>query len=121
MGTIDRCDYTREQVVAKVKAKESLRGLDLRNLVLTNLDLRYVDFTRAYIHGVNFTSSDLRGANFTDAYLYHANLGNSCFGDCIFTNANLTCVNFFGATGDLKSLEDGQLTGAIMPDGSKHV
>lgn len=121
---------------------------DLRGTQLNGTELDGTNFDGALLNGANLNGASLRGASFhgtdTDlsgANLSKANLSGAILNDANLTGVNLTGVNLTGArligaklTGanlsDAKltgaavtkeQLDQAQsLTGAIMPDGSKH-
>ena len=59
-------------------------------------------------------------SNFEDAKLSGAKFINSKLKGAKFKNAFMIGADFTGAEVDIKELEKGVLTNAIMPDGSKH-
>ena len=85
----------------KIKTGSRLcNGFDLSNANLSNLNLQ-----EAHLEGANLTGANLFRTNLAHAHLKGANL----------YKANLKDANLNGT--DMTSV---RLTGAIMPDGTKH-
>ena len=63
---------TRDEVLKKVKTKESLQRADLQGLDLSNAELEGADFRRADLTGANLEGARLRGANLRNASLGEA-------------------------------------------------
>jgi hypothetical protein len=86
---------SREQVVAKVAAGESLRGaslagIDLSECGLKNADLRGADLTGTDLTGADLTGSDLRGAKMQETQISSTKLVNADL-----RNADLRKANFY--------------------------
>ena len=62
-------DFTREEVVAKIDAGESLEKANLQGI-----DLRRAGLSEANLRGANLREADLRGADLIGADLREANL-----------------------------------------------
>jgi len=92
-------------------SKQNLSGVSLCSVSLNSANLSEADLTSTNLCGANLTYANLIGANLTSADLRGTNL----------TGANLQAANLKGAnlTG-VQSLQYAKLTGAIMPDGTKH-
>jgi hypothetical protein len=80
--------------------KCNLASLDLSGYRLAGVDLTGCDLSRADLSGTDLTDADLGSANLAEANLSGADL----------TGADLTGAD----------LREAKLTGATMPDGSKH-
>ena len=61
---MDMPDFTREEVIAKVAAEESLEGANLRGANLTWTDLRAANLVDANLSGANLSRADLSGARY---------------------------------------------------------
>ena len=89
-------EFTREEILAKVAAKESLKGADLRG-------------------------ADLRFANLRDADLSYANLGGANLSGAILPGAKLESADLRGARYSLNTTWpdgfDPQAAGAVLVDG----
>jgi uncharacterized protein YjbI with pentapeptide repeats len=128
---------TREDVVARHQAGESLARLGLAGLDLSELDLAGADLTGADCKGVVFTDANLAGvrcdqailqeADFSGANLEGASItaaicmgavftGARChgahFGKSILSEADLSGVDLAGTTLDMALLEKTKLAGA---------
>lgn len=92
-------EYTREQVMEKVRRGESLERADLTQLA----------FGGAVLEGANLRRADLEGANLEGCNLKKANLANASLRDAYLAKANLEGVNFQKA-----DLEGAKLDGANL-------
>ncbi len=90
-----------------------LRGLDLRNAELQGVDLTAADLTDADLRGADLRSTDLENINLTASDLRGADLRGADLRGANLRNANLRSANFRSAY-----LNDADLRGAILPDGS---
>lgn len=114
----------------------SLEASDLHKAGIYRLNLSQIDLSRAYLYEADLGGSFLGNADFGEANLMNAELIEADLSEAWMRGANLTGANFSRAnlTGaDLSgadltraTLNDKQLqsvkslTGAIMPDGTKH-
>lgn len=64
----------------------NLKGIELENIILTNVNISKAHMQNAKLSKVQFTASDLRGANFSGATL----------DDVFFSESNLIGSNFYG-------------------------
>ena len=67
-------EFTREEILAKVAAKESLKGADLSGANLFGANLVGADLSYADLSGANLTAVILQKANLTGAKLQKADL-----------------------------------------------
>jgi uncharacterized protein YjbI with pentapeptide repeats len=120
---------TREDVIARHAARESLAGCDLSGLDLSKLDLPGADFSGALLDKTSFAGSRLADANFTQAMLHGADLSEadlqrarfpkSSAAAAVFTKADLRGAqldqgDFTGADFSSSKLNDAGLSGAIF-------
>ena len=90
-------EYTREQILVRVAAKESLYGADLSYADLTRANLSYADLTRADLSRADLSGASLFGANLRNADLFCANLVGANLWGANLTRANLSRADLSGA------------------------
>ena len=56
--SVGMAEFTREEILAKVAAKESLKGADLRGADLRFANLRDADLSYANLGGANLSEAD---------------------------------------------------------------
>jgi len=95
---------TREDVIARHAAKESLAGYDLSGLDLSALDLSAADFSGALLEKALFAKSILKSANFTRALLQGAD----------FSSSDLTQAKLIEVSAGASKLADANLRGADL-------
>jgi len=120
---------TREDVIARHAAKDSLAGYDLSTLDLTELDLSGADFSGALLEKALFTKSKLSAANFSQALLQGADFGGadltqakltqvsagaSQFAEADLRGADLSQADFSGGDFAASRLNGATLSGAIF-------
>ena len=105
----------------------SMTNADLHDARLNGLDLRDTDLS-----GANLSGADLRGVNLSYATLNYVNLSGANLTGANLYGSELHNVNVSGANLTKAYMQDAfdlgntnfsqakSLTGAIMPDGSKH-
>ncbi len=144
-NNVSRSDYSRDEVIAKVKAGESLEGANLSGLDLShdNLDgsmlnganlsktrLSFTTFNRAQMVGVNLRGADLlatsmNNANLTDADFTNAILNGVMFVGAVLENADMRNVTGFGTcsfgTVTGKESQNGPYRGAIVSEEIENV
>ena len=114
----------------------NLSGVDLLYVDLSGTDLSRVNLSGALLSdarfsGTDLASADLRDANLSSADLSSANLSGADVSGANLSGANLTAAKVSGTNFTNASLTDAQitdqqlaqagpLTGATLPDGSKH-
>ena len=98
---------TREDVIERHGAKESLGGYDLSALDLAGLDLSGANFSDALLEKTRFVGSKLTGANFTKALLQDAD-----FNGADLERAQLTKVSAGAAKCAKANLQGAQLNDA---------
>ncbi|WP_432240472.1 DUF2169 domain-containing protein [Herbaspirillum robiniae] len=118
---------TREQVVQRHAARESLSGYDLSGVDLSKLDLSGADFSGSLLEGTVLAGSRLADANlsgclmqgadcseadFTNANLAQASAGGSKFAKARLPSAQLTDADFTGADFSEAQLQKAMLDGA---------
>ncbi|NLP62653.1 DUF2169 family type VI secretion system accessory protein [Paraburkholderia sacchari] len=120
---------TREDVIARHAARQSLAGYDLSGLDLSGLDLSGADFSGAALDKTSFAKSRLDGADFTqallretdfsDAALQRAQLGkvsaaNATFANADLREAQLAVGDFTGADFSAAQLASADLRRAVF-------
>jgi uncharacterized protein YjbI with pentapeptide repeats len=89
-----------------------LRDTNLSGADLSGADLRGVNLSYATLSYVNFSGADLTGANLYGSEMHNVNLAGANLTKAYMQDAfNLGTTNFSQAK---------SLSGAILPDGSKH-
>jgi uncharacterized protein YjbI with pentapeptide repeats len=116
--------YTREEIIEKVKNGESLKGADLTEADLTRVDLVGVDLSEANLSGaeLGFTNlgvailnrANLSGANLFRANLGGANLSEANLNKANFWESNLAAANLEGADLIQANLSGANLSGANL-------
>ena len=91
-------DMTRDEIIAAVAARKSLRdaylrGANLRGAYLQGANLQDANLQGAYLRGANLRGANLRGANLQDAYLQGANLRGANLQGAYLRGANLQGAN----------------------------
>jgi uncharacterized protein YjbI with pentapeptide repeats len=124
-------EYSREDVLRRVRAKQSLKRAGLAGIDLSGANLEGVDFGRADFEGANLddakltgavlTNASLRGASLKRATLERANLSRADLEGAQLTDARLAraCLEraaLRGATLDRASLVEASLSGADLSD-----
>jgi uncharacterized protein YjbI with pentapeptide repeats len=96
--------------------------LSLADVQLFGTNLRDANFAEAKLSGASLVMADLSNADLSDAHLMFADLRNATLTGANLSNANLLNANLSGATGiTTKQVSLAKsLTGATLPDGSKH-
>jgi len=110
---------TREQVIAKHKAGESLAGkdlsgLDLNEATLIGANLRGADLSKTSLIRANLCKADLRKANLYNAYLLGANLFGSDLSEADLFDADLSDTNLNGVNLHLANLLAARLSDADL-------
>ena len=70
--SVGMAELTREEILAKVAGKESLKGANLSGANLSVTRMSYAD-----MRGADLTGADLNGANLNEANLSTANLNGA--------------------------------------------
>lgn len=97
-------------------ANSNFDGADLTNADLRNADLTNASLSSTFFNGADLTDTDLRNADLTRADLRNADLSNADLSGAVLDEANLE-----GALITEDQLAQvASLTGATMPDGTKH-
>jgi hypothetical protein len=125
-------EYSREEVLRRVRSKQSLKRAGLAGIDLSGANLEGVDFGRADFEGANLddakltgallTNASLRGASLKRANLERANLSRADLEGAQLSDARLAraCLEraaLRGATLDRASLVEASLSGADLSDG----
>ncbi|BBU32783.1 hypothetical protein BTHE68_65170 (plasmid) [Burkholderia sp. THE68] len=120
---------TREDVIARHAARQSLANFDLSGLDLSKLDLTGADFSGAMLDKTSFAGSVLADANFTQALAREADFSaadleraqfakasaaSSTFAQAKLRNAQLVVGNFTGADFSASTLANADLRGAVF-------
>jgi hypothetical protein len=96
---IDRmADYSREEVLRRVRLKQSLKRAGLAGLDLSGVNLEGVDLSRAELDGANLDGANLKGAVLQNASLRQASLKGANLGQANLQRADLTQANLEGAS-----------------------
>lgn len=118
-----------------VSRPEATHAADLTGAGMQGARLRRANLAAAILRGVNLTGSDLRGANLRKACLSGANLkradlagsnlgmsdlGHACLENANLRRANLNRANLLGARLVGACLNQVDLAGAILPDGTPY-
>jgi len=124
---------TREDVVARHGAGQTLASFDLTGLDLSGLDLAGADFSGALLEGTgfagsklaaaNFSQAMLQGGDFSEADLQGAKFGGASAGQAVFKQArldssDLSHADFTGADFSAASVAGAKLSDAVF-DGAK--
>jgi uncharacterized protein YjbI with pentapeptide repeats len=124
-------EYSREEVLRRVRAKQNLRRAGLAGIDLSGANLEGVDFSRADFEGANLddaklagavlTNASLRGAslkrvNLERANLSRADLEGAQLEDARLSRACLERAALRGATLERASLVEASLSGADLSD-----
>lgn len=102
-------DYTREEVLAKIAAGESLKEANLKGINLAEAELSGAD-----LRETNLIGADLSGANLIDADLMNANLSKANLIKTNLSEANLFEANLFEADLSYADLSGASLNEAIL-------
>jgi len=120
---------TREDVIARHAARQSLANFDLSGLDLSKLDLTGADFSGAMLDKTSFAGSVLADANFTQALAREADFSaadleraqfakasaaSSTFAQAKLRNAQLVVGDFTGADFSASTLANADLRGAVF-------
>lgn len=97
---------TREQVVARHAARESLHGYDLSGVDLSKLDLSGADFSGCVMSKTSFAASKLARANFAGALLQQAD----------FSDSDLSGASLHKVSADGGKFAKAKLAGAQLQD-----
>ncbi len=116
--------YTRDEVLKRLKTKQSLSKADLTGLDLSGLVFDGVDVSRADLDGANLEGAKLRGTNLKNASLRearlkgadlsHANCDKADFANAKLDSAKLDGANLKRATLEGASLVGGSLVGTCL-------
>ncbi len=101
--------------------RADLREVDLRRIDLRKADLAGANLKRANLFLANLEEADLSQANLEEAGLFQANLCRADLRKACLKRAFLCKANLRGAkVSDKQLAQVGDLTGAILPDGTRH-
>ena len=101
---------TAEDVMARHRAGESLRGLDLKGCDLSGQDLSGADFTGAAMDKTSFSKAVLRKAIFHDAILMEADFSEARMEEAVLTSVNASRASFVKTHLDQSDLSQGDFT-----------
>jgi uncharacterized protein YjbI with pentapeptide repeats len=112
-------DYSREEVLEKIKKGEGLERADLRDVALNKANLENANLRRSDLEGVNFEESNLKRANLSsanlrDGYLVRADLEGANLQKADLEGANLEGANLQNADLSRANLEGASLEGAKL-------
>jgi uncharacterized protein YjbI with pentapeptide repeats len=115
---------SRGEILDRVAAGESLRGINLVRIDLSAMDLSHAEFAEANLRMANLTRANLRDARLTgcflsgallnEATLVGANLVESSMIGAMLKGADLSRADLSGADLTGASLERAELTGAYL-------
>jgi hypothetical protein len=101
-------------------SQANLSGADLRGANLSQANLSGADLRGANLSGANLSGADLRGANLSGANLSRADLSGANLSGAKLLGTQLREANLTGAKLDLGWESSKDLTGTILPDGTRH-
>ncbi|MFN8497619.1 MAG: pentapeptide repeat-containing protein [Anaerolineae bacterium] len=101
-------------------SRANLFEVALNGATLSNANLSQAQIGRASLFGANLNSADLTGADLHGASLIGADLSQANLIGADFSDANLGGADLTGAHVGMTLIIRTILTGATMPDGSKH-
>ena len=117
-------DFTRDQLLSKVRRREKIERADLRGIVLSGTvlagaglrrsDLEGADLEKAILHGADLRSADLREAYLVAADLKEANLEKAELEGAKLDRADLSGANLTRANLEGASLIGAKLVGASL-------
>jgi uncharacterized protein YjbI with pentapeptide repeats len=81
-----------KDILQRVYQRESLAGVDLRNLYFSGMDFSGLDLRAANLKGCHLNNATMVGSDLTDTDLTDASLVHACF-----RGANLIGAKFVGA------------------------
>jgi uncharacterized protein YjbI with pentapeptide repeats len=92
------------QILQKIEKRESLAGVDLRNLYLSGMDLSNLDLRGANLKGCRLShgklaASDLTNADLTDTMLIDASFKKANLAGTVFRGAIVAGADFSEAKG----------------------
>lgn len=126
-------DLSRDEVLRRVRAKQSLKRAGLAGVDLSGANLEGVDFSRADFEGAilddaklagalltnaSLRNASLKGANLEGANLSRADLDGATLSDARLSRANLERASARGAKLDRAILVEADLTGIDLSDSS---
>jgi hypothetical protein len=91
-------------ILQKIEKRESLAGVDLRNLYLSSMDLSNLDLKRANLKGCRLSygtlaASDLENADLTDTILLNTSFNQANLLGTVFRGAVVAGADFSEAKG----------------------
>ncbi|MEE9604000.1 MAG: pentapeptide repeat-containing protein [Candidatus Scalindua sp.] len=96
-------NFTREDVIEKVRKGEGLRSAVLYGIDLSNANLRSANLSRANLRSTNLMDADLSSADLSGASLHGADLRSANLRGANLGRANLSSANLIGS--DLSSAD----------------
>jgi hypothetical protein len=107
-------EFSREEVLRRVRMKQSLKRAGMNGIDLSGQTLEGVDFGRADLEGANLSNAKLRGSNFASASLRGASLKGADLGDTDLSKSDLDEADLTGAKISGANLEHASLEGSIL-------
>jgi uncharacterized protein YjbI with pentapeptide repeats len=112
-------EYSRDEILRRVRTKQSLKRAGLAGIDLSGADLEGADFSRADLEGANLENARLRGAslrnaNLTGARLRGADLSQADLEKADLDHSTLDGAQLIGANLKRANLEEASLVGAIV-------
>ncbi len=108
-------EFNRDEVMRRVRMKQSLKRAGLNGLDLSGASLEGVDFSRAELDGANLDNAKLRGAVLANASLRGASLKGADLTECDLKKADLDGADLTGAKLVAANLERASLEEARLP------
>jgi uncharacterized protein YjbI with pentapeptide repeats len=107
-------EFTRDEVMRRVRMKQSLKRAGLSGLDLSAASLEGVDLARADLDGANLSNAKLRGAVLSSASLRGASLKGADLSEVDLGKADLDGADLTGAKLLRTNLERATLEGAVL-------
>jgi uncharacterized protein YjbI with pentapeptide repeats len=107
-------DYSRDEVMRRVRMKQSLKRAGLSGINLSGANLENVDLSRAELDGANLDGANLKGAQLQNASLREASLKGADLTQANLDRVDLSGAKLSGAILDRASLKRASIEGANL-------
>lgn len=107
-------EFSRDEVLRRVRMKQSLKRAGMNGIDLSNQSLEAVDFGRADLEGANLAGAKLRGANLASASLRGASLKGADLSECDLGKADFDGADLTGARLSRANLERASFEGSML-------
>jgi uncharacterized protein YjbI with pentapeptide repeats len=107
-------DYSRDEVMRRVRMKQSLKRAGLNGINLSGANLENADLSRAELEGANLDGANLKGAQLQNASLREASLKGADLTQANLDRADLSGAKLSGAILDRASLKRASIEGANL-------